>query len=77
MGGAEIWRITGTGYLSGTPKKTPDDWPSEWFYIEDVPLPDLMRVGLYEFVLRLELALVFLEEERVMQQSTVSISLSF
>ena len=29
------------------------------------------------FLLRLELALVFLEEERVMQQSSVSISLSF
>ena len=28
-------------------------------------------------VLRLELALVFLEEERVMQHSSVSISLSF
>ena len=28
-------------------------------------------------LLRLELALVFLEEERVMQQSSVSISLSF
>ena len=28
-------------------------------------------------VLRLELALVFLEEERVMQQSSISISLSF
>ena len=29
------------------------------------------------FLLRLELVLVFLEEERVMQQSNVSISLSF
>ena len=33
VGGAEIWRIAGTGYLSGTPKKTSKDWPSEWFYI--------------------------------------------
>ena len=40
VGGAEIWRITGTGYLSGTPKKTSEDWLSEWFYIEDVSLPD-------------------------------------
>ena len=40
VGGAEVWRIAGTGYLSGTPKKASEDWPSEWFYIEDVPLPD-------------------------------------
>ena len=32
---------------------------------------------MYIGMLRLELALVFLEEERVMQQSSVSISLSF
>ena len=38
VGGAEVWRIAGTGYLSGTPKKASEDWPSEWFYIEDVPL---------------------------------------
>ena len=25
VGGAEIWRIAGTGYLSGTPKKTSED----------------------------------------------------
>ena len=36
VGGAEIWRIAETGYLSGTPKKTSEDWPSEWFYIEDI-----------------------------------------
>ena len=29
VGGAEIWRIAETGYLSGTPKKTSEDWPSE------------------------------------------------
>ena len=29
VGGAELWRIAGTGYLSGTPKKTSEDWPSE------------------------------------------------
>ena len=33
VGGAEIWRIGGTGYLSGTPKKASEEWPSEWFYI--------------------------------------------
>ena len=49
VGGAEVWRIAGTGYLSGTPKKASEDWPSEWFYIEDVPLPDPIRIGLPEF----------------------------
>ena len=49
MGGAELWRIDGTGYLSGTPKKASEDWPSEWFYIDDVPLPDPIWVGLPEF----------------------------
>ena len=33
VGGAEVWRIAGTGYLSGTPKKAFEDWPSEWFYM--------------------------------------------
>ena len=49
MGGAEIWRIAGTEYLSGTPKKASEDWPSEWFYIEDAPLPDPVWIGLPEF----------------------------
>ena len=49
MGGAEIWRIAGTGYLSGTPKKASEDWPSEWFYMEDGPLPDPVRIGLPGF----------------------------
>ena len=49
MGGAEIWRIAENGYLSGTSKKTSEDWPSEWFYMEDVPLPDPVRQGLPEF----------------------------
>ena len=49
VGGAKIWRIAGTGYLSGTPKKTSENWPSEWFYMEDVPLPDPIRMGLPEF----------------------------
>src|SRR3954465_11975302 len=49
VGGAEVWRIAGTGYLSGTPKKASEDWPSEWFYIDDVPLPGPVRVGLPEF----------------------------
>ena len=49
VGGAEVWCIAGTGYLSGTPKKTSEDWPSEWFYITDVPLPDPILIGLPEF----------------------------
>ena len=40
VGGAGVWRIAGTRYLSGTPKKMSEDWPSEWFYIEDIPLMD-------------------------------------
>ena len=36
VGGAKIWRIADTGYLSGTPKKSSEYWPSEWFYMEDV-----------------------------------------
>ena len=44
-----MWRIAGAGYLSGTPKKTSEDWPLKWFYIEDVPLPDPIRIGLPEF----------------------------
>ena len=47
VGGAGVWRIAGTGYMSGTPKKASEDWPSEWFYIEDVPLPDPVRIGLH------------------------------
>ena len=39
-------------------------------------LPTIILMLLRE-VLRLELALVFLQEERVMQKSSVSISLSF
>ena len=49
VGRAEVWCIAGTGYLSGTPKKASEDWPSEWFYIEDVPLLDPVRIGLPEF----------------------------
>ena len=49
MGGAEVWRIAGTGYLSGTPKKASEEWPSEWFYIKDVALPDPVQMGLPEF----------------------------
>ena len=49
VGCAEIWRIAGTGYLSGTPKKASEDWPSEWFYMEDAPLPDPVRIGHPEF----------------------------
>ena len=49
VGGAEVWRIANTGYLSGTPRKAPDERPSEWFYIDDVPLPDPVWCGLPEF----------------------------
>ena len=49
MGGAEIWCIAGTGYLSGTPKKASEDWPSEWFCMDDALLPDPVRIGLPEF----------------------------
>ena len=49
VGGAEIWYIAETGYLSGTPKKASEEWTSEWFYIDDVALPDPVRMGLPEF----------------------------
>ena len=46
VGGAELWRIAGTGYLSDTPKRVSEDWPLEWFYIDDVLLPEPVRIGL-------------------------------
>ena len=49
VGGAEVWRIAGTGYPMGTPKKESKEWTSEWFYIEDVPLFDQARRGLPEY----------------------------
>ena len=49
VGGAEIWRIAETGYLSSTPKKASEEWPSEWFYIEDVSLPDTVRMVFLNF----------------------------
>ena len=49
MGGAKVWRIAETGYLSGTPEKAPKFFPSEWFYIDDVPLSDPVRTGLPQF----------------------------
>ena len=49
VGGAEIWRIAETEYLSGTPRKASEEWPSEWFYIEDVALPGPVRRGIPEF----------------------------
>ena len=49
MGEAEIWHIAETRYLSGTPKKAFKEWTSEWFYIDDVVLPDPVRRGLPEF----------------------------
>ena len=42
-------RIAETGYLSDTPKKASKEWTSEWFYIDDVALPDPVRMGLPEF----------------------------
>lgn len=36
------------GLPIGTPRKDPEDWTSEWFYIEDVPLSDPVRMGLPE-----------------------------
>ena len=44
-----MWRIAGTGYLSGMPKKASKEWPSEWLYINDVALPDPVCMGLPEF----------------------------
>ena len=49
MGGAEVWRIAGSGYLIGTPKEVYPKRSSEWFYMDDVPLPDPVRRGLPEF----------------------------
>jgi hypothetical protein len=51
VGGAEVWRIACTGYPIGTPKKDAEEWTSEWFYIEDVPLFDPVRRGLPKFTL--------------------------
>ena len=50
VSGAEIWRIADTGYLAGTPRKASKEWPSEWFYIEDVALSDPVRRGLPKFI---------------------------
>ena len=49
VGGAEIWRNADTGYLSGTRRKASEEWPSEWFYIEDIALPDPVWKGLPNF----------------------------
>ena len=49
VGGAEVWRVAETGYLSGMPKKASKEWPFEWFYIEDIALPDPVIMGLPEF----------------------------
>ena len=49
VGGAEVWRVADIGHLSGTPREASKEWPSEWFYIEDVALPDPVRKGLPEF----------------------------
>ena len=49
VGEAEVWCVTETRYMSGTPKKAPKNWPSEWFYVDDVPLPDPVRTCFPEF----------------------------
>ena len=49
VGGAEVWRIAGSSYPAGTLKKGSVEWPSKWFYIDDVQLPDPVRRGLPEF----------------------------
>ena len=49
VGGAKVWRIVEAGYLFGTPKKALENWPSEWFYADDVPLPDPVWTGLPKF----------------------------
>ena len=49
VGSAEVWRIARTGYMFSKPKKASGEWPSEWFYIEDVALLDPIQMGLPEF----------------------------
>ena len=49
VGGAEVWRIARSSYPVGTPKTGSNEWSSEWFYIEDVPLPDPVQCGLPVF----------------------------
>ena len=49
LGGAEVWHIAGTEYLSGSPKKAPEEWSFKWFYIDHVSLPDPVRIGIPEF----------------------------
>jgi hypothetical protein len=46
VGAAEVCRIDGTSYPSGTPREDSDIWPSEWFYIDDVSLYDPVWPGL-------------------------------
>ena len=33
VGGAEVWRIAGSGYPVGTPKEIYPQWSLEWFYM--------------------------------------------
>ena len=49
VGGAEVWRIAGSRYPVGTPKEAYPQWSSEWFYMDNVLMPDLVRRGLPEF----------------------------
>lgn len=43
LGGSEVWCIAGTGYPLGTLRAASEEWTSEWFYIQDVPLFDPAR----------------------------------
>ena len=49
VGGIEVWCVAGSGYPIGNPKRGSEGWSLEWFYIEDVPLPDPVRRGLPKF----------------------------
>jgi hypothetical protein len=40
-----VCRITGAGYLIGTPKEGDEAWQGEWFYISDVPLEGPSSAG--------------------------------
>ena len=64
-------------WLSQTSPRTPwerQSWTPSMVYSGPLDVAKVQRVCI---VLRIELALVFLEEEKVMQHSSVSISLSF
>ena len=49
VGAAEVCRIEGTAYPPGNPQEDIDVSPTEWFYIDDIPLLDPVRRGLPDF----------------------------